>query len=125
MDLKSINLYLSSTEQVNSNLPVKCQCINQPSQKSGEYTYDRGIILVRTEQCLDIYKTDTLLLVPKHEGYPISRLETDEAVFVYVLDGSSYTDVDVVDLSEKKDDILDWGAVTLSYESAVKWQVKE
>jgi hypothetical protein len=112
-------LFFFSTEGYSSGLPVRTHFMKKLKAKN-----DREAILVKCDHIISIYKTKYLVFVPKLVGSSFFSINSNDPVFVYVLDGSEYLDKEYIDLSKGTKIIIDLGGVALSLESASKWQVR-
>lgn len=119
MDIRKEKFWFFSTEGFSTDLPVQCRFIRTLQTKN-----NREAILVDCKGKIASYGTKYLVLVPKHEGVSFFHIVTEEdAVFAYVLNGSSYVDRNAIDLSAEAKLVIDWGGITGSRERAGEWQV--
>jgi hypothetical protein len=65
----------------------------------------------------------TFLLVPKVAGHTF--FDDRDAVFAYVLDASNLINAEPIDLSQLRENVLDWGGLAKTHEAAAQWQVSE
>lgn len=120
MSIETKAFYYFSTEGFSPELPVKATFVRHLKNKK-----NREVILVKCKRKISLYKSEYLVLVPKHKGDSLFSLSDSDQIFTYVISGKDYTKVDFIDLKQGSKMVLDWGGISYSLDIANKWQVKE
>ena len=120
MNIESNSFYYLSSEGFSPELPVTANFVKKLKTEN-----NREAVLIKCAENISRYKTDLLVLVPKHLGCSLLKLGETDIIFTYVIHGAKYLNKDFIDLKPSSKMILDWGAITFSLDIAKKWQVKE
>ncbi len=120
MSIEFKSFYFFSTEGFAPELPVEATFVKHMKNKK-----NREAILIRCDRKVSLYKSEYLILVPKHKGDSFLSLNDSDQIFTYVINGMEYREEDYIDLMQGSKIVLDWGGISYSLDIANKWQVKE